>query len=96
MQAWFWAMVLGKSPKLPGDKLSCFVLQIKQLAEEIMAHVRGVVGGEAMLQAFNAARRSVTAVRSERRRKAATQVLLNVPVHCFCTQCDCMFVGIFT
>lgn len=49
-------------------------VQIKQLADEIIAHIREVAGAEAMLAAYTEARKAVTAVRTERKRRAAMQV----------------------
>lgn len=50
------------------------VLQIKQLAEEIIAHIRDVAGADALVSAFTAAKKAVSAVRNERKRRAAVQV----------------------
>ena len=47
---------------------------MKQLAEEIIAHVRDVAGADALVSAFTAAQKAVSAVRSERKRRAAVQV----------------------
>lgn len=49
-------------------------LQVKQLADEIIAHIREVAGAEAMLAAYTEARKSVTATRMERKRRTAMQV----------------------
>ncbi|KAK9818396.1 hypothetical protein WJX72_012002 [[Myrmecia] bisecta] len=48
---------------------------VKLLTEEVIAHLRGVAGGDALINAFNVARRSVTTTRTERKRKQALQVL---------------------
>ena len=50
------------------------LLQTKQLAEEIISHIRDVAGGDALVAAFTAAKKAVSAVRSERKRRAAVQV----------------------
>lgn len=50
------------------------VLQTKQLAEEIIAHIRDVAGADALVSAFTAAKKAVSAVRNERKRRAAVQV----------------------
>lgn len=55
--------------------ISCF-LQTKQLAEEILSHIRDVAGADALVSAFTAAKKAVSAVRSERKRRAAVQVSL--------------------
>ena len=49
-------------------------LQTKQLAEEIISHIREVAGADALVSAFTSAKKAVTAVRSERKRRAAVQV----------------------
>lgn len=58
------------------SKSSCLVLvlQTKQLAEEIIAHIRDVAGADALVSAFTAAKKAVLAVRNERKRRAAVQV----------------------
>lgn len=48
--------------------------QVKQLAEEIIAHIRDVAGADALVSAFTVAKKEVSAVRSERKRRAAVQV----------------------
>ena len=55
---------------------SKMMLQIKQLAEEIIAHIRDVAGADALVSAFTAAKKAVSAVRSERKRRSAVQVCL--------------------
>lgn len=52
------------------------MLQIKQLGEEIIAHIRDVAGADALVSAFTAAKKAVSAVRSERKRRSAVQVCL--------------------
>ena len=52
----------------------CAVVQVKQLAAEVVAHLRETVGADALLEAFNAARQSVTSLRAERKRQAAVKV----------------------
>lgn len=49
-------------------------MQVKQLADEIIAHIREVAGAEAMLAAYLEAKKSVTATRMERKRRTAMQV----------------------
>ena len=51
-------------------------VQTKQLAEEIISHIREVAGADALVSAFTSAKKAVTAVRSERKRRAAVQVWL--------------------
>ena len=48
-------------------------LQVVSVAEEVLAHLRSSAGPEALIAAFNTARGSVTAARSERRRQQALQ-----------------------
>ncbi len=50
------------------------LLQVKALAEEVLAHLRTVAGPEALLAAYNRARQHVSDLRSERRRQKALQV----------------------
>ena len=50
------------------------LLQVKQLAEEIIAHIRDVAGADALVSAFTAAKKAVSAVRNERKQRAAVQV----------------------
>ena len=50
------------------------LVQTKQLAEEIISHIREVAGADALVSAFTSAKKAVTAVRSERKRRAAVQV----------------------
>ena len=58
-------------------------LQVKQLAEEIIAHIRDVAGADALVSAFTIAKKEVSAVRSERKRRAAVQVMLSMlPAAC--------------
>ena len=49
-------------------------VQVKQLAAEVVAHLRETVGADALLEVFNAARQSVTSLRAERRRQTAVKV----------------------
>ncbi|KAL0035339.1 hypothetical protein WJX77_001780 [Trebouxia sp. C0004] len=51
--------------------------ETKQLAEEIISHIREVAGADALVLAFTCAKKAVTAVRSERKRRAAVQVLVD-------------------
>ena len=53
---------------------ACAFVQVKQLAAEVVAHLRETVGADALLEAFNAARQSVTSLRAERKRQAAVKV----------------------
>jgi hypothetical protein len=48
--------------------------EVISLAEEIVAHLRGLAGADAMLAAYNQARESVKSQRGERRHKEAMQV----------------------
>lgn len=48
--------------------------EVVTLADEIVAHLRGLVGGDAMLAGYNAAREAVRRQRGERKKKAALQV----------------------
>ena len=48
--------------------------EVISLAEEIVAHLRGLAGADAMLAACNQAREAVKSQRGERRRKEAMQV----------------------
>ena len=54
------------------------LVQTKQLAEEIISHIREVAGADALVSAFTSAKKAVTAVRSERKRRAAVQVWLSL------------------
>ena len=49
---------------------------MKELAEEVLAHLRAVAGSEALLAAYNRARQHVSDLRTERRRQRALQVHL--------------------
>lgn len=51
--------------------------EVKALGEEVLAHLRDVVGSDSLLAAYNAARESVKGKRAQRKRKAALQVLSN-------------------
>lgn len=76
-------------------------LQVKQLAEEIIAHVRDVAGADALVSAFTVAKKEVSAVRSERKRRAAVQVMLSMlpaacpypTVQCLHSMCCFFFIG---
>jgi len=48
--------------------------EVKALADEIVAHLRGLVGADALLAAYQAARGAVRRQRGERKRAAAVQV----------------------
>lgn len=51
----------------------CFLSQVKALAGEVVAHLRSVAGAEALLAAYNEARRGVAEARVERRRQRTLQ-----------------------
>ena len=53
---------------------SLLALQVKALAEEVLAHLREVAGSDALLAAYNRARQTVNSARSERRRQRTLQV----------------------
>lgn len=59
-------------------------MQVKQLAEEIIAYIRDVAGADALVSAFTAAKKAVSTVRSERKRRAAVQV--GLCWYLFCVQ----------
>ncbi|GFR52616.1 hypothetical protein Agub_g15132, partial [Astrephomene gubernaculifera] len=50
---------------------------VRLLAEEVMAHLRGLVGSEVLLGAYNAAREHVRGLRAERKRRAAVRGMLD-------------------
>lgn len=50
------------------------LLQVKALGQEVLAHLYEVVGTDAVLKAFNAARRDVLDRRQARRTRQAVQV----------------------
>jgi hypothetical protein len=50
------------------------VLEAKSLGEEVLAHLRSVVGPERLLMAYNAARDRVRRSRTNRRQRAAMRV----------------------
>ncbi|KAL4434124.1 hypothetical protein ABPG75_000565 [Micractinium tetrahymenae] len=50
---------------------------VTTLADEIVAHLRGLVGGDAMLAGYNAAREAVRRQRGERKKKAALQTMVD-------------------
>lgn len=54
------------------------LLQVKELADEVVAHMRTVVGTDAFLAAYNKARQHVTGLRRERKRQMTLQVNLNL------------------
>lgn len=54
--------------------------EVTSLADEIVAHLRTLVGADAMLAAYNQAREAVRRQRGERKRKAALQVRVCVCV----------------
>ena len=49
-------------------------MQVKALGQEVLTHLYEVVGTDAVLQAFNAARRDVLDRRQARRTRQAVQV----------------------
>ncbi|PSC76593.1 small subunit processome component 20-like protein [Micractinium conductrix] len=51
--------------------------EVTSLADEIVAHLRTLVGADAMLAAYNQAREAVRRQRGERKRKAALQTLVD-------------------
>ncbi|EFN57812.1 hypothetical protein CHLNCDRAFT_51116 [Chlorella variabilis] len=51
--------------------------EVVSLAEEVVAHLRGLAGADAMLAAYNAARQSVRRQRGERKRREALQTLVD-------------------
>ena len=55
--------------------------QARDLAEEVLAHLRSVAGADALLRAYNVARAAVQAQRTERRRQKAVQVLVRQDHH---------------
>lgn len=66
----------GKLWRLKGEfgPMSEILMQVKDLAQEVIDHLREVAGPDALITAFNAARQSVTANRAERKRRQALQV----------------------
>ena len=72
--------------------LTCGYLQVKQLADEIIAHIREVAGAEAMLAAYTEARKSVTATRMERKRRSAMQVKFHTVNMQLYVSCYTLFV----
>ena len=54
-----------------------FVTTLQELGDEVMAHLRGVVGSDALLAAYNSARERVRTGRSERKKKAVMKVGLS-------------------
>eukprot|EP00887_Chlorella_sp_A99_P000887 scaffold5.g887.t1 len=51
--------------------------EVKQLAEEVVAHLRSVAGADALLAGYAAAREEVRAARAARKRRAAQQSLVD-------------------
>lgn len=67
--------------------MSCFCFpQVKALAGEVVAHLRSVAGADALLAAYNEARRCVAEARVERRRQRTLQARASAlccgPEHC--------------
>jgi U3 small nucleolar RNA-associated protein 20 len=60
----------------PGGNVSSSA-DIVTLGEEVMSHLRSVVDGDLLLQAFNIAREGVVQGRVERKRKAAVQSMVD-------------------
>ena len=60
-------------------------VQVKALGQEVLTHLYDVVGTEAVLKAFNAARRDVLNRRQTRRTRQAVQV--SRCVSHFCSPC---------
>ncbi|EFJ49017.1 hypothetical protein VOLCADRAFT_104545 [Volvox carteri f. nagariensis] len=50
---------------------------VRQLAEEVMAHLRSLVGSEVLLASYNAAREHVRGLRAERKRRTAMRGMLD-------------------
>lgn len=50
------------------------IVQVKALGQEVLAHLYEVIGTDAVLKAFNAARRDVLDRRQARRTRQAVQV----------------------
>ncbi len=80
--------------RLPELVMYCIavLVQTKHLAEEIIAHIRDVAGGDALVSAFTAAKKAVTAVRSERKRRAAVQVCFLCAVQALLASPICMIM----
>lgn len=51
--------------------------EVKTLADEIVGHLRSLVGADSLLAAYNAAREAVRAQRGERKQRAAVQALVD-------------------
>lgn len=49
-------------------------MQVNELAQEVLGHIRQVAGGEALATALNEARQSITSARAERRRQQKVKV----------------------
>ena len=64
------------------DLIFQIFLQVVDLAQEVVAHIRQVAGSDALLEAFNNARASVKAARSERKRQQAVQVTSSCAAIC--------------
>ncbi|KAL6760906.1 armadillo-type protein [Haematococcus lacustris] len=62
----------GRGPVLPQH-----VAQAVQLGEEVLAHLRALVGPEVLLDAYNAARTRVQRSRTERRTRTAVRAMVN-------------------
>lgn len=54
-----------------------FHLQAKDLAQEVLEHIRQVAGPDAVLVALNEARQTITSSRIERKRQQAVRVSLS-------------------
>ena len=50
---------------------------VQTLGDEIMAHLRSLIGADVLLAGYNAARASVRRQRGERKRRAAVQTLVD-------------------
>ncbi len=72
----------GQAPLLTPPAFLAFFLagatgnseEVRTLADEVMAHLRGLVGADALLAAYQAARGVVRRQRGDRKRAAAVQV----------------------
>jgi U3 small nucleolar RNA-associated protein 20 len=61
----------------PGANAGVDSDEVKALAEEVLAHLRAVLGADALLCGYNAAREAVRRSRTERRAAAATRALVD-------------------
>ncbi len=69
-------------------------MQVKALGQEVLTHLYEVVGTDAVLKAFNAARRNVLDRRQTRRVRQAVQVraiLASASMYCVCKPAFVLF-----